>query len=57
MRGMMVADCNKLQVLQNTVNRILTGARVGTRTEDLPFETGAIFSASDDSINYPSLAF
>ena len=42
MRGMTVADCNKLQVVQNAVNRILTGARVGTRTEDLLIETGAL---------------
>ena len=42
MRGMTAADCNKLQVLQNSVNRILTGARVGTRTEDLLFETNTI---------------
>ena len=42
MRGMTAADCNKLQVLQNSVNRILTGARVGTRTEDLLIETNTI---------------
>ena len=42
MRGMTAADCNKLQVLQNSVNRILTGARVGTRTEDLLNETNTI---------------
>ena len=42
MRGMTAADCNKLQVLQNSVNRILTGARFGTRTEDLLIETNTI---------------
>ena len=42
MRGMTAADCNKLQILQNSVNRILTGARVGTRTDDLLFETNTI---------------
>ena len=35
MRGMTAADCKKIQVLQNLVNR----ARVGTRTEDLLIDT------------------
>ena len=42
MRGMTAADCKKIKVLQNSVNRILTGARVGTRTEDLLIETNTI---------------
>ena len=42
MRGMTAADCNKLQVIQNSVNRILTGARFGTRTEDLLMETNTM---------------
>ena len=28
-------DCNKLQVIQNSLNRLLTGARKGTPTRDL----------------------
>ena len=27
-------DCNKLQVIQNSLNRLLTGARKGTPTKD-----------------------
>mgnify|MGYP001179234605 FL=1 len=33
--GMTITDCNKLQVLQNSVNRLITGARQGTATADL----------------------
>ena len=33
--GMTIMDCNKLQVLQNSVNRLITGARQGTATADL----------------------
>jgi hypothetical protein len=33
--GMTVIDCNKLQVLQNSVNRLITGARYGDAPADL----------------------
>jgi hypothetical protein len=33
--GMTMNDCNKLQVLQNSVNRLITGARHGVATADL----------------------
>ena len=42
MKGMTIVDCNRLQVVQNTVMRILTGARMGTRTKDLLQETGSL---------------
>ena len=35
-------DCNKLQVIQNSLNRLLTGARKGTPTEDLLERTGTM---------------
>ena len=33
--GMTVTDCNKLQVLQNSMNRLITRARQGVATADL----------------------
>ena len=35
MAGMTADDCNKLQVIQNSLNRLLTGARNGTPTKNL----------------------
>ena len=35
MAGMTAEECNKLQVIQNSLNRLLTGARKGTPTKDL----------------------
>ena len=35
MAGMTADDCNKLQVIQNSLNRLLTCARKGTPTKDL----------------------
>ena len=35
MAGMTADDINKLQVIQNSLNRLLTGARKGTPTKDL----------------------
>ena len=40
--GMTMTDCNKLQVLQNSVNRLITGARQGTATADLPDDTNSL---------------
>ena len=40
--GMTVNDCNKLQVLQNSVNRLLTGARQGLATADLLKDTNSL---------------
>ena len=37
--GMTKTDCNKLKVLQNSVNRLITGARQGTATADLLDDT------------------
>ena len=39
---MTVADCNRLQVVQNNVMRILTGARMRTSTKDLLAETKSL---------------
>ena len=35
MAGMTSDDCNKLQVIQNSLNRLLTGTRKGSPTKDL----------------------
>ena len=35
MAGMTSENCNKLQVIQNSLNRAFTGARKGTPTTDL----------------------
>ena len=35
MAGMTAEDCNKMQEIQNSLNRLLTGARKGTPTKDL----------------------
>ena len=40
--GMTVTDCNKLQVLQNSVNRLITGARQGVATVDLRRDTNSL---------------
>ena len=40
MAGMTADDCNKLQVIKNSLNRLLTGARKGTPTKDLLERTG-----------------
>ena len=40
--GMTMTDCNKLQVLQNSVNRLITGARQGTATTDLLDDTNSL---------------
>ena len=40
--GMTMTDCNKLQVLQNSVNRLITGARPGTATTDLLDDTNSL---------------
>ena len=34
MAGMTADDCSKLQVIQNSLKRLLTGARKGTPTKD-----------------------
>ena len=39
---MTMTDCNKLQVLQNSVNRLITGARQGTATADLLDDTNSL---------------
>ena len=40
--GMTVTDCNKLQVLQNIVNTLITGARQGVTTADLLSDTDSL---------------
>ena len=40
--GMTMTDYNKLQVLQNSVNRLITGARQGTATTDLLDDTNSL---------------
>ena len=40
--GMTVTDCNKLQVLQKSVNRLITGARQGVATADLLRDTDSL---------------
>jgi hypothetical protein len=40
--GMTVNDCNKLQVLQNSVNGLITGARYGVATADLLSDTNTL---------------
>ena len=40
--GMTVTDCNKLQVLQNSVNRLITGTRQGVATADLLRDTDSL---------------
>ena len=42
MAGITADDCNKLQVIQNSLNRLLTGARKGTPTNDLLERTGTM---------------
>ena len=42
MVGMTSDDCNKLQVIQNSLNRLLTGARKGLPTKDLLERTGTM---------------
>ena len=42
MAGMTADDINKLQVIQNSLNRLLTGTRKGTPTKDLLEKTGTI---------------
>ena len=42
MAGMTSEDCNKLQVIQNSLNRLITGARKGTPTIDLLERTGTV---------------
>ena len=39
---MTVNDCNQLQVLQNSVNRLITGARYGVATVDLLSSTNTL---------------
>ena len=39
---MTVTDCNKLQVLQNSMNRLITGARQGVATLDLLKDTNCL---------------
>ena len=39
---MTMNDCNKLQVLQNSVNRLITGARHGVATADLLSDTNSL---------------
>ena len=40
--GITVNDCNQLQVLQNSVNRLITGARDGVATADLLSSTNTL---------------
>ena len=40
--GMTVTDCNKLQVLQNRVNRLITRARHGVTKADLLRDTDSL---------------
>ena len=42
MAGMTSDDCNKLQGIQNSLNRLLTGARKGIPTKDLLERTGTM---------------
>ena len=42
MAGMSSGDCNELQVIQNSLNRLSTGARKGTPTKDLLKMTGTM---------------
>ena len=42
MAGMTADDCNKLQVIQNSLNRLLTGARKGTPSKDHLEKTGTM---------------
>ena len=42
MYGLNAQDINKLQVLQNSVNRIITGARYGVSTKDLLRDTNSL---------------
>ena len=39
---MTMTDCNKLQDLQTSVNRLITGARKGTATTDLLDATNSL---------------
>ena len=39
---MTMTDCNKLQVLQNSVTILITGARQGTATADLLDDTNSL---------------
>ena len=40
--GMTVTDCNKLQVLQNSVNRLIIGTRQGVAKSDLLRDTDSL---------------
>ena len=40
MAGLTADDCSNLKVIQNSLNRLLTGARKGTPTKDLLEGTG-----------------
>ena len=40
--GMTMTDCKKLQVLHDSVNRLITGARQGTATADLLDDTNRL---------------
>ena len=42
MAEMTADDCNKLQVIQNSLNILLTGAGKGTHTKDLLERTGTM---------------
>ena len=42
MAGMTSEDFNKLQVIQNSLNRLLTGTRKGTPTKELLERTGTM---------------
>jgi hypothetical protein len=39
---MTMNDCNKLQVLQNSMNRLINGARHGVGTADLLSDTNSL---------------
>ena len=40
--GMTMNDCNQLQILQYSVNRLITGARYGVGTADLLSNTNTL---------------
>ena len=40
--GRTMTDCHKLQVLQNSVNRLITGARQGVATVDMLNNTNSL---------------
>ena len=50
MAGMTADDCNKLQVIQKSLNRLLISARKGTPTMDLLERTGTMSIIADGGV-------